>query len=63
MENLKEEGLWFVGAEGGSLNYWFDFDYTVPVGLVFGSEGKGLRPLVKNKCDKVLSIKRYKKHE
>lgn len=56
MDNLKENGLWFVGAEGGSRNYWFDFDYTVPLGLVLGSEGKGLRPIVKQKCDKILSI-------
>lgn len=56
MDNLKEKGFWFVGAEGGSRNYWFDFDYTVPLGLVLGSEGKGLRPIVKQKCDKILSI-------
>jgi 23S rRNA (guanosine2251-2'-O)-methyltransferase len=56
MDRFKEKGIWFVGAEGGSPGYWFDFDYTVPVGLVLGSEGKGLRPLVRNKCDKVLSI-------
>ncbi|NOR13494.1 MAG: 23S rRNA (guanosine(2251)-2'-O)-methyltransferase RlmB [Candidatus Aminicenantes bacterium] len=56
MDNLKEKGLWFVGAEEGSRNYWFEFDYTVPLGLVLGSEGKGLRPLVKQKCDKILSI-------
>lgn len=56
MDNLKEKGLWFVGAEGGNRNYWFDFDYTVPLGLVLGSEGKGLRPIVKQKCDKILSI-------
>lgn len=56
MDHLKERGIWFVGAEGGSGNDWFDFDYTVPLGLVFGSEGKGLRPLVKKKCDRILSI-------
>jgi 23S rRNA (guanosine2251-2'-O)-methyltransferase len=56
MDRLKEEGIWFVGAEGGSDKYWFDFDYAVPLGLVVGSEGKGLRPLVKNKCDQILSI-------
>jgi 23S rRNA (guanosine2251-2'-O)-methyltransferase len=58
MDSLKKKGLWFVGAEGGCSNYWFDFDYTVPVGLVLGSEGKGLRPLVRKKCDKILSIPR-----
>jgi 23S rRNA (guanosine2251-2'-O)-methyltransferase len=56
MDDLKKRGLWFVGAEGGSKEYWHDFDYTVPLGLVLGSEGKGLRPLVRAKCDRILSI-------
>jgi len=56
MEDLKLKGLWFVGAEGGQKELWYDFDYTVPVGIVLGSEGRGLRRLVREKCDKVLSI-------
>ena len=56
MDDLKKKGLWFVGAEGGSSSHWFDFDYTVPLGLALGSEGKGLRPLIKDRCDKILSI-------
>jgi len=56
MEELKRRGLWFVGAEGGEKEPWYKFDYTLPVGVVLGSEGKGLRPLVKKRCDKVLSI-------
>lgn len=56
MDSLKAKGLWFVGAEGGSPYRWFDFDYTVPLGLVLGSEGKGLRPIVREKCDRILSL-------
>lgn len=56
MEELKKKGLWLVGAEGGGPFPWHDFDYTLPVGLVFGSEGKGLRRLVREKCDKILSL-------
>jgi 23S rRNA (guanosine2251-2'-O)-methyltransferase len=56
MESLKRAGLWLVGAEGGGERPWYDFDYTVPVGLVLGSEGKGLRPLVRSKCDAILSL-------
>jgi len=56
MEELKKRGLWLVGAEGGETGPWYDFDYTLPVGLVFGSEGKGLRRLVREKCDKILSL-------
>lgn len=56
MDELKKKGIWLVGTEGGSGEYFYEFDYTQPVGLVFGSEGKGLRPLIRKKCDKVLSI-------
>jgi 23S rRNA (guanosine2251-2'-O)-methyltransferase len=56
MDELKPKGFWFVGAEGGQKELWYDFDYTVPVGIVLGSEGRGLRRLVREKCDKVLSI-------
>jgi 23S rRNA (guanosine2251-2'-O)-methyltransferase len=56
MDELKEKGIWIVGAEGGGKELWHEFDYTLPVGLVFGSEGKGLRPLIRKKCDKVLSL-------
>jgi 23S rRNA (guanosine2251-2'-O)-methyltransferase len=56
MEVLKKKELWLVGAEGGEGDPWHDFDYTIPVGLVLGSEGKGLRRLVREKCDKILSI-------
>lgn len=56
MDDLKGRGFWLVGAEGGQKEYWYEFDYSQPVGLVLGSEGKGLRPLVRKKCDKILSI-------
>lgn len=56
MEELKARGLWLIGAEGGGRELWYEFDYTLPLGIVLGSEGKGLRPLIKKRCDKVLSI-------
>jgi 23S rRNA (guanosine2251-2'-O)-methyltransferase len=59
MEELKERGVWMVGAEGGSKAPWHAFDYTLPVGIVLGSEGKGLRPLVRKRCDTILSIPLY----
>jgi 23S rRNA (guanosine2251-2'-O)-methyltransferase len=56
LDDLKKQAVWMVGAEGGRKEYWYEFDYNLPVGLVLGSEGRGLRPLVKKKCDKILSI-------
>ena len=56
MDMLRKEQIWLVGAEGGGQRYWYEFDYTLPVGIVLGSEGKGLRPLIRNKCDDILTI-------
>jgi len=56
MDDLRARGVWLIGAEGGGREYWYEFDYKLPVGLILGSEGKGLRPLIRKKCDKILSI-------
>lgn len=55
MEELKQEGLWFVCADmDGSTMY--DLDLRGPIGLVIGNEGSGVSRLVKEKCDFVASI-------
>jgi len=56
LEEVKGRGIWVVGAEAQAAGLWFEFDYTQPVALVFGSEGRGLRPLVREHCDRLLSI-------
>jgi len=56
MEKLRERAVWLVGAEGSSRELWTEFDYTLPVGIVLGSEGRGLRPLIRKSCDKLLAI-------
>jgi 23S rRNA (guanosine2251-2'-O)-methyltransferase len=56
MDRLKDQGLWLVGAEKDGEGAFYEFDYTTPTGLVFGSEGSGLRPLIRRKCDRILAI-------
>ncbi len=56
MDELRERGIWLVGAEGAASEPWYAFDYTQPVGIVLGSEGRGLRPIIRKACDKLLSI-------
>lgn len=53
MEQLKEGGLWLVAAVApgqGGQPLW-DLDLSVPIGVVLGGEGSGLRPLVRKTCD------------
>ncbi len=54
--SLRGSGPGTPGEQGGSGESYESFDYTVPVGIVLGSEGRGLRTLVRKRCDKVLSI-------
>ena len=55
MEELKEQGMWFVCADmDGETMY--DLNLTGPIGLVIGSEGNGVSRLVKENCDFVASI-------
>ncbi len=56
MDELRKNEIWLVGAEEGGNKFWYEFDYNVPVGIVMGSEGKGLRRIIKEKCDEILSI-------
>lgn len=53
---LKERGIWVVGVEGGTATNYTEFDLNVPLAIVVGSEGHGLRRLVKENCDALVSI-------
>lgn len=55
IEELKQEGMWFVCADmGGELMY--NLNLKGAIGLVIGSEGSGVSRLVKEKCDFIASI-------
>ncbi len=55
IEELKEQGLWFVCADmGGEVMYRQNL--TGPIGLVIGNEGEGVSRLVREKCDFITSI-------
>lgn len=58
IDELKEKGLWIVGAEmeGGMMT---ETDLTGAIGLVIGSEGEGISRLVREKCDFFVSIPMY----
>ncbi|WP_423188277.1 23S rRNA (guanosine(2251)-2'-O)-methyltransferase RlmB [Alkalibacterium sp. f15] len=55
IDELKDRGLWIFGTDmkGKDYRYW---EVSSPIGLVIGSEGKGISRLVKEKVDETLSI-------
>ena len=53
---LKDQGLWIMGADGETSQTLYSTDFTVPMAIVVGAEGKGLRRLTKEQCDILVSI-------
>jgi len=56
LEELKKEGFWIVGADSKAEKSLYEMKFDMNVGLVIGSEGKGIRPLLIKKCDYTVSI-------
>ncbi len=53
---LKEYRLWIIGTDQAARQSIYTSDLTGPAAFVIGSEHKGIRPLVKKKCDLLVSI-------
>jgi 23S rRNA (guanosine2251-2'-O)-methyltransferase len=56
LEELKAMNIWTVGLDGTATEPYDAADYTLPTAFVFGSEGTGLRRLVRDTCDRVVAI-------
>ncbi|QOR66749.1 23S rRNA (guanosine(2251)-2'-O)-methyltransferase RlmB [Cytobacillus suaedae] len=51
IEELKARGVWIVGTDAKGKDDYRNMDGTMPIGLVIGSEGKGMGRLIRDKCD------------
>jgi 23S rRNA (guanosine2251-2'-O)-methyltransferase len=56
IREMKEAGITVVGAEAEEGGVAWETDLSVPLALVIGSEGKGLRKTVKESCDALVSL-------
>ncbi len=57
MRRLKEENVWLVGLDIGPDTVTLDkVDLNMPLALVMGSEGEGLRRLVRETCDMHITL-------
>ena len=56
IEELKKANVWTIGLAGDATDLYTDVDWTLPSAVVLGAEGTGLRRLVAERCDRVVSI-------
>jgi 23S rRNA (guanosine2251-2'-O)-methyltransferase len=53
---LKERGFWVAGLDSAASEPLYALDGTLPLVLVVGGEERGLRPLVRRACDRMVAI-------
>lgn len=56
LRRIKERGVWVLGAAAEAQTELYAHDLAVPLAVVIGGEGRGIRPLVKRECDLLASI-------
>ena len=59
LEALKARGIWVVGFDAAGTERWDAVDLARPVALVLGGEGRGIRRLVREHCDHLVSIPHF----
>jgi 23S rRNA (guanosine2251-2'-O)-methyltransferase len=56
IDALKARGVWVVGFDASGTERWDAVDYRRPIALVLGGEGRGIRRLVRERCDHLVSL-------
>lgn len=63
IDELKAKGLWVVGTSSKADKVLTEFDFNIPLVLIFGQEGQGMRRLTEEKCDFLVKIPLFGKVE
>jgi 23S rRNA (guanosine2251-2'-O)-methyltransferase len=56
IEDLKERGVWIAGADVDAKQELYRNDFTIPIAIVIGNEGRGIGRLIKQKCDFLVKL-------
>ena len=56
LKKLQQQGVWSVGTTGDAEQTVYQVDLKGPIVMVMGSEGDGMRKLVRNQCDFLVKL-------
>ena len=56
LREMQDAGVWIIGTADEAENTIYEEDLTLPIALVMGSEGQGLRQNTRKHCDKLVNI-------
>ena len=56
LDTLKKENIWIAGTFADSKDTMYSIDFDMDLALVIGNEEKGVRALIRKKCDFSVSI-------
>jgi len=56
LDALQQAGIWVVGTAGEAEESIYQADLSGPIALVMGAEGKGMRRLTRDHCDRLVNI-------
>ena len=56
IKEIQKRGIWVIGLDGNSKSTIYDVNLTDATAIVMGAEGKGIRRLIKETCDHIVTI-------
>jgi len=56
LREMKDAGIWVVGADGEAEKSLYEVDQKRPIAWVMGAEGDGLRRLTRETCDELVRV-------
>lgn len=56
IKEMQKRGVWVIGIDGNAQTSIYSINLTEAIAIVAGSEGKGIRQLIKKNCDQIASI-------
>lgn len=60
IERLKEKGFFVYGADAGAKDTLATVELSFPLALVMGNEHRGIKPILRDACDRLVSIPQTK---